>query len=245
MRNEKTTRKGGKTMIHRWALPVVLVAAVALLSPGGGRADEVEFSESRIYIEFNQSANDLGYHVSLDGEDWKWLKIFNPRGKRIFEVAGRGPYARLGMTELFFEGAEPNLDDFELDRLLALFPEGEYEFEGMTVDDEEIEGEGTLSHAVPNGPGNVTALLGGGDLLVISWDAVTTTPDGFPDRPISIVGYQLIVKPFQVTVPGTVLSVTVPPEFVASLPSGEVLFEVLAIDVSGNQSITESSFVKP
>ena len=40
-------------------------------------------------------------------------------------------------------------------------------------------------------------------------------------------------------------SVTVPPEFVASLPTGENLFEVLAIDVSGNQSITESSFVKP
>jgi hypothetical protein len=37
----------------------------------------------------------------------------------------------------------------------------------------------------------------------------------------------------------------VPPEFVGSLPSGEILFEVLAIDVSGNQSITESSFVNP
>ena len=38
---------------------------------------------------------------------------------------------------------------------------------------------------------------------------------------------------------------TVPPEFVSSLPAGENLYEVLAIDVGGNQTITESSFVKP
>jgi hypothetical protein len=76
---------------------------------------------------------------------------------------------------------------------------------------------------------------------VIGWDAVTSVPEGFPDRPIAIVGYQLIVDSFEVTVPEWVTSVTVSPEFVGSLPSGEVL----AIDASGNQSITESSFVKP
>jgi hypothetical protein len=46
-------------------------------------------------------------------------------------------------------------------------------------------------------------------------------------------------------VPGTTTSLTVSPEFVASLDSGEHEFEVLAIDVSGNQTITEGSFVKP
>lgn len=226
------------------SLPLLLAAA-ALISPVAGYSEEIPFKEARIYIEFNQTANDLGYHVSLDAEDWKRLKIINPRNRKVFNVVGHSAYKRLGMTELFFEGAEPNLDEFPLDRLLALFPEGEYEFVGRTVDDQKLESEATLSHAVPNGPGNVTAVLGANDSLVISWDAVTTVPDGFPDRPISIVGYQLIVKPFQVTVPGTVTSVTVSPEFVASLPSGENLFEVLAIDVSGNQSITESSFVKP
>ena len=226
------------------SLPALLAAA-CLVIPSAPASADVPLSESRIYIEFNQTANDLGYHVSLDGEDWKSLKIFKPGDKVIFEVFGRGAYGKLGMTELFFEGAEPNLDEFPLDELLALFPEGEYEFEGRTVDGEEIEGVGALSHAVPNGPGNVTAHLGANDSVVISWDAVTSVPAGFPNRPINIVGYQLIVKPFQVTVPANVLSVTVPPEFVGSLPSGEVLYEVLAIDVSGNQSITEASFVKP
>lgn len=228
--------------MKRW-LPV-LAAASLILASGALRA-ETPFSEARIYIEFNQTANDLGYHVSLDAEDWKRLEIENPNEVLIFSVRGYAAYRQLGMTELFFEGAEPNLDDFPLEDLLALFPEGEYEFEGLTVDNVELESTSTLSHAVPNGPGNVTATLGAGNKLVISWDAVTTHPDGFPERPISIVAYQIIVKPFQVTVPANVLSVTVPPEFVASLPKGENLFEVLAIDVSGNQSITESSFVKP
>jgi len=226
---------------------IVLLAAIALLSAGAGPAwaAPARFSESRIYIEFNQTANDLGYHVSLDGEDWRTLEITNPDRLLIFAVEGHGPYRQLGMTELFFEGAEPNLDEFPLDELLALFPEGVYRFSGRTVDDKRIASTGRLSHAVPNGPGNVTADFGPPDSLVIRWDAVTTVPPGFPARPISIVGYQLIVKPFQVTVPATVRSVTVPPEFVRTLPAGENLFEVLAIDVSGNQSITESSFVKP
>jgi hypothetical protein len=236
-------------MMRKRSVPVLFGAAIALMSANAGPAwaahSFVPFKEARIYIEFNQTANDLGYHVSLDAEDWTRLAIVNPRKRLVFEVEGRGPYRQLGMTELFFEGAEPNLDEFPLDDLLALFPEGAYTFVGRTVDRRTLVSTSTLSHAVPNGPGNVTALLGTSDSLVISWDAVTTVPVGFPDRPISIVSYQLIVKPFQVTVPATVTSVTVPPEFVSSLPAGENLFEVLAIDASGNQSITESSFVKP
>ena len=223
---------------------LVLVSATLALPSIDGGAQSAELSESRIYIEYNQSANDLGYHVSLDGEDWTRLAIFSPIGRKTFEVEGRGAYKRLGMTELFFEGAEPSLDEFPLKELLALFPEGHYNFEGTTVEGEEIGGTGTLSHAVPNGPAEVRVVLSG-DSLVISWAPVTTTPPGFPEKPIAIVAYQLIVDAFEVTVPHTVTSVTVSPEFVASLPSGEVLFEVLAIDVSGNQTISESSFVKP
>jgi hypothetical protein len=82
-----------------------------------------------------------------------------------------------------------------------------------------------------------------GTSVVISWSPVTGPPKGFPRRRIDIVGYQILVDPFQVTLPGTSTSVTLPPEFVASLSPGEHPFEVLAIDASGNQTITESSFV--
>jgi hypothetical protein len=220
---------------------------VGVTSPEAWAAKKkLELEISRIYWEYNSSANDLGVHVSLDGEDWRKLKIINPAGRTIFEVEGRGPYRLLGLTELFFEGAEPNLDDFPLENLLARFPEGTYRFTGRTVDGDAIAGTGQFTHAIPAGPTNVVAALNGNS-LVISWNPVTGPPDGFPDLPITVVGYQVIVGSFQVTIPATTtpLQVTVPPEFVASLPGGENLFEVLAIEAGGNQTITEGSFTKP
>jgi hypothetical protein len=225
--------------------PAALVALIVGVTGPDVWAAKKKLEVSRIYWEYNSSANDLGVHVSLDGEDWKQLNIINPEGRTIFEVEGGGPYRMLGMTELFFEGAEPSLDEVPLEDLLALFPEGKYRFTGRTVDGDAIVGTGQLTHAIPAGPTNVAAALNG-DSLVIGWDPVTGPPDGFPDLPINIVGYQVVVGSFQVTIPATTtpLQVTVPPEFVASLPAGENLFEVLAIEAGGNQTITEGSFTK-
>jgi len=215
------------------ALGIIVIAAC-------GSAWAARLAFSRIYIEYNASANDLGYHVSLDGEDWKTLRIVNPAGRTIFDVTGRGPYSQLGMTELFFEGAEPSLDDFPLDELLALFPEGKYKFTGLTVDGAGISSTGTLTHAIPDGP--VVSAVVDGDTVVIGWEAVTGTPPGFPNRRIEISGYQVIVDPFQVTLPATSREVTLPREFVRTLKAGVHPFEVLAIEAGGNQSITEGTF---
>ncbi|TAH39468.1 MAG: hypothetical protein EYC70_01405 [Planctomycetota bacterium] len=206
------------------------------------RGNEIPLEIAKIYWEYNATANDLGVHVFLDGEDWRHIKITNPDDRLIFAVGGFGPYREFGMTELFFEGAEPALDEVPLDDLLAEFPQGEYDFEGRTVDGEEIEGEGELSHAIPDGP-DVSVTMGAGDLLQIHWTAVTAPPPGFPDLPINVVAYQVIVESFQVTVPATVLSMTVPPEFVGSLASGKHQFEVLAIEESGNQTLTEGYLI--
>jgi hypothetical protein len=77
-----------------------------------------------VHFEFNASANDLGVHVFIDGEDWKKLLIVDPEERTIFEVEGKGPYRNLGLTELFFEGAEPSLNEVPFQALLRLFPEG-------------------------------------------------------------------------------------------------------------------------
>ena len=237
--------------MHRSRLFLLLatLGALALVASApkaraGKECKDVQLKIARIYWEYNASANDLGVHVVLDGEDWRKLKIVNPKGRTIFKVEGKGPYADLGLTELFFEGAEPSLDDFPLADLLARFPEGIYEFEGATVDGSEIEGEAVFSHAIPAGP-EVRADVGSGDSLVIRWDDVTAPPDGFPDEEIEIAGYQVIVGSFQVTLPATSNSVTVPPEFVASLAAGEHPFEVLAIEAGGNQTLTEGTFTLP
>ena len=245
-----------KTRFHPWlaqwrvallaagAVSVLLFTTAAAKPRGAGNGDFVPLEIAKIYWEYNSSANDLGVHVSLDGEDWKNLEIDNPNHRTIFQAAGKGPYAELGMTELFFEGAEPSLDEFPLEDLLDRFPEGDYVIEGRTVDGQNTGAIVNFSHAIPAGP-EVTTEFGSKDFLEISWTEVTGPPKGFPDRPIHIVGYQVIVEPsFQVTLPGTARSVTVSPEFVASLPAGVNKFEVLAIEESGNQTITEGSFTK-
>ena len=97
-----------ETKRTRIAILVALAGATLLSwSASSECRAEIPFSIAKIYWEYNASANDLGVHVSLDAEDWKRLRILKPNGHAIFEVEGRGAYRELGMTELFFEGAEP------------------------------------------------------------------------------------------------------------------------------------------
>jgi hypothetical protein len=83
--------------------------------------------------------------------------------------------------------------------------------------------------------------------VVIDRNPVTQPFPG-TTSPVTIGGYQVIVErdsrkspiAFSVTLPPTVTRVTVPAEFIQA--RREYLFEVLAIDKSGNQTITEGSF---
>jgi hypothetical protein len=231
---------------HMYMLSGFLVAMVFLIlsaadTEARAKKKGTSFEVARIFFEYNSTDNDLGVHVFVDGEDWRELEIVNPKRRTIFEVEGKGPYRELGLTELFFEGAEPNLDDVPLEELLGLFPEGEYKFIGKLVDGQSITGTAMLSHAIPDGP-MVSAQVGPGNSLVISWVAPPTV-SSLTGLPVQIVRYQVIVGAFQVTVPANVFSVTVSPEFVASLDPGVHRFEVLAIEAGDNQTITEASFM--
>lgn len=203
-------------------------------------ARAAQFAEARIYIEYNASANDLGFHVFLDGEDWESLRILDPNGVKIFEVAAAGGYRGLGLTELFFEGAEPSLDEFPLADLLVRFPEGRYRFLGVAADGSRVSAAWSLTHNVPDGPA-VSAEVIDGD-VVIRWNEVTGPMQALPQKRVTIVGYQVIAGSFQVTLPATSRSVEIPDQYVASLPRGEHPFEVLAIEAGGHQSITEGTF---
>lgn len=231
---------------HIRLLPVFLVAMVALIvATTGPAASAQEFKIAKIYWEYNASANDLGVHVSLDAEDWTTLKILHPNGQTLYQVTTGGGWKRFGLTEMFFEGAEPALKpagDVALQELLNLFPKGQYKFVAKAIDGA-LESRPTLSHAIPAGP-EVSAEFDE-DEVIIRWKAVTRPPRGFPDEPINIVGYQVIVGSFQVTLPASSRSVTVPEEYVKSLEPGPQPFEVLAIEKSGNQTLTEGSFNNP
>jgi hypothetical protein len=234
------------------ALVVLAFGATAMPSVLA-QDNEISFSQARIFIEFNASAEDVGVQVFLDGDPWKRLQVFDPNGRQILGIVGTRSLSKQGLTELFFESSEPSLAEVPLPEFLARFPRGEYELEGVTIEGEEIEGTAVLSHVIPAGPEIVSPVpLPNGDPplvdpndLVIEWEPVTETIDG--SRRIQIVGYQVIVeqlKPrrvFSIDLPASATSVAVPPGFLVQRNKLHA-FEVLAIEKGRNQTITEGEF---
>src|SRR5262245_32426196 len=92
--------KGGIKMTrHQPLSTLVVLGALALCREVPSWL--VQFPEARIFIEYNSTDNDLGFHVKLDAENWKTVTILNPAGNVIFEVAGKGAFGALGLSELF------------------------------------------------------------------------------------------------------------------------------------------------
>jgi hypothetical protein len=228
---------------------VVLVAGDLLVTAPSLWA--IPFSEKRIIIEVNATAGDGGIQIFLDAAGWNSLEVSDPNGQTVFAVEGNGSVGMTGVTELFFESAEPSFEDLPLDQLLDRFTEGNYTFRGMTVDGKNLFGRAPLAHNIPAGPSVVSpeegAALDANSPVVIDWDTVTSPFPG-TTLPVTVSGYQVIVErvqpqpllAFSVFLPATVTEVTVPAQFIEA--NAEYKFEVLAIEQSGNQTITESSF---
>ena len=142
-------------------IPIIFLAAAMSTSTlvFADDDDELEFDEAYIFFELNDTDGDLGIHGKVDGGPWKWVAIENPHGRRVMYVLTRSAFRRQGLTELFFESAEPTFDELDPEDFFARHPEGEYEWEGRTLDYEEIEGETYLSHVIPAAP--VVAAVGG------------------------------------------------------------------------------------
>ncbi|MEW5754732.1 MAG: hypothetical protein AB1810_00360 [Pseudomonadota bacterium] len=225
-----------------------------------GHRGKIPFSKAKMIIEFNSTANegvgDVGVQVLLDGEPWQSLKIEDPDERTILNIRANSSLRKQGLTELFFESSEPSLDETPLADFLARFPEGNYEFEGRTIDGQQIEGVATFTHIIPAGPVIVSPEEGDTvdvtEPLSIRWETVTSKVEGSGEGDLEIVGYEVIVertdndelgaapRTFDIKLAATsapVQSATVPPEFLE--PGREYKFEVLAIEKGGNQTISE------
>jgi hypothetical protein len=100
--------------------------------------DDVEF-----FIEVNSTDGDAGVQLFLDGEQWRNLMMFNPDGDKLLDVGAQESLNTQGLTEFFFESAEPSFEEVSLEEFLARFPEGEYTFIGETIDGDTLEGSST------------------------------------------------------------------------------------------------------
>jgi len=218
----------------------------------GGGGDPVPLKEAKLNIEHNATDLDTGFQGFIDSEGWERLDITGPDGI-VLTLEGRGKLRSLGLTELFFETVEPENAEVPIEDILAAAPEGEYTISGTTVDGEPTSGTALLTHDIPAGPVLLSPAEGAtvpASNLVMSWGPVTQTITG---DAVTIVAYQLIVevdeephphafakRVLSVYVRPSVTSVTVPNEFLE--PGTNYLWEVLAIEESGNQTLSSSEF---
>ena len=147
---------------------------------------------------------------------------------------------------------EPDFDE-PIEAFLTRFPEGEYEFEGRTLDGSELEGIATFTHVLPALPEITTPIsetdeppVVDSNNAVIAWEPVTETFTGSTD--IEIVEYQVIVEQVDpsfrnsiINLPSTVTSYTIAPEFLQ--PGAMYDFEVIAFEASGNATISVGEFM--
>lgn len=245
------------------ALVLTTVFAGSMVTASGDAAAEIPFSEAELYLELNDTDGDLGIHSSIDGEPWKMLEIEDPLERTILDVLPSGRLARHGMTQLFFESAEPGFDEFPPPLFFRRFPEGRYEISGLTLEGEEMESTATLSHVLPAAPGNVrvsgilapencdaAGLPVVSNPVVITWSPVTGShPTIGRVGPVRLWRYQvfaeLLTAPyskFSLDLPPGVTRFTIPAELINQ--GRDFKFEIQARHVNGNQTAVEKCFTR-
>jgi hypothetical protein len=247
-----------KTMFgNRLRYVVASVALVAATTAAAGHSEKAErknipLSAATMIIEYNASAEDIGIQFFLDSEGWQEIDIFDPAGHVIFGAETEGRLTRQGGgTELFLESVEPPLAEVPIEKFFRRFPQGVYKFQGRDNSGNRLTGQANFTHDIPAGPEMLMPVPAAGaecaeDVsargAVIAWNPVTQSIGG---DPLKIVRYEVIVENddlnFDVKFPaetGTMLTVS------AELlqPGTDYIGEVLAIEASGNQTITEFCF---
>jgi len=224
-----------------------------------GREEQpIPLKEAKLNIEHNFTDEDTGFQGFVDSEGWDKLEVRDPEGKVVLRFEARGSLRSLGLTELFFETVEPANADVPLEEILATLPEGEYTFVGRAIEDGERAGKtlgkALLTHDIPAGPELLSpaegATVSADEPLFVDWSEVDLSITG---SPVSVISYQLIIEKdeaphphmigkrgLSMYLPPTQTSMTVPEEFLE--PATAYQWEVLAVEESGNQTLSSGSF---
>ncbi len=241
--------------VHGFLVPMALVLLAA--GAAGPAVRAAEFSEAELYVELNNTDGDLGIHASIDGGPYSELRIEDSQERVILRIAAQGRLVRQGLTQLFFESAEPRFTELTPAQFFARFPEGAYEIEA-TRGRTELEATVELSHVMAAPPSNITIsghpaaescdavpLPSVQEPVIIVWDPVEEShPTIGKSGPVEIVRYQFFVQQedvkFAVDLPPSVTSFQVPSEILA--PGGTFKFEIIARTADLNNTAVESCF---
>jgi hypothetical protein len=232
----------------------------------------VELDEAFLRIEINATDGDVGFHGKFDGKAWKEMEIKSPNGREIYEVEAGGALRRQGLTENFFESAEPTCAEQPLRAFLQRFPQGTYRFKGETTDGKNLKGDAELSHALPAAPdisGFDGSAFAPGDPVVLAWapgtnlgnchDQALVDAGIIPDPAgVPVDGWEVVVEPdedqlealglplrvFSVQLPFGQKTVTVSSEYLQSyVAAGITTFKFeVGAKAGENQTFSEGGF---
>jgi hypothetical protein len=265
----------------RKLIPCAISAALALAAAqvswgqdiGDDEEEEPEFEEADLFFELNHTDGDLGLQGFVEGDAWKSLEIAGPEradGSEepvLMNIWVRNALRRQGVSEFFFESDEPGFDELSPAAFFKRFPQGRYEIEGITLDDEEIESEVFLSHVMAgpppgnikingqNSPANCDApnLPVVTEPVTLDWNAVTQSHPtiGTPGVTVQVHHYEVVGEIERETNPQEpVLSVILPrgrtkfefPVDFTSLAEDEMKWELIIVLNNGNKTAVESCF---
>jgi len=245
-------------MTSRRSSGLTLTFAIAVLVLGAASVGIAQrFSEAQIFLELNDTDDDLGIHASIDGEAWTSLKIIGPEGL-LLDIFTREGIRTQGLTQLSFESAEPPFDELSPARFFRRFPEGRYAISARALNGSSIRGAASLSHVLAAPPENI--LLNGVPAadscddplptviapVTIDWDPVTEShPSVGKQGPVRIVQYQLFVEGegphLAITLPANITQFDVP---TAVTDGGtQFKFEIISRASTGNNTAIESCFL--
>ena len=216
-------------------LPLAMIGALTISQPV--IAEVVEWGEFKVIIETNATDGDVGFHALADGDAWRWAGMEDPDGNMIWSTRAQGGLMQQGLTESFFESAEPlcepdpdepDEDVADLAEFISRFPEGEYIARANTNEGDRLLGSAELTYNMPAAP-DISMTEDTEQYIhevVIEWAPGTDLGDKCHDQSliddgtvadpadVEVVGWEVVVEPDDedAAEPFRVYKVQVPPE---------------------------------
>jgi hypothetical protein len=264
MKLENSNETFFSKLLHSvWLLPFTVLCLVVVC--GNVVVSAAPLTEAELFFELNDTDGDLGIHASIDGGPYVLLEIKDPNGTKIYTVKATGNLNKQGLTQLFFESAEPSFDALAPQAFFNRFPEGTYQITARTRKGKVLREQVDLSHVLAAPVDNVT--VNGRDVaedcdannlprvnepVVVDWDPVTEShPDLGNTGPVEIVLYQFFVEQEDLKFSADLIpndtDVTrfkVPPEFFRHADKSQpIKFEIIARTSTGNNTAIENCFI--
>jgi hypothetical protein len=250
------------TRHHHSRLLLLVIAVVTLGSltattiARGQRPPSQPFAVAQLFVELNDTDEDLGLHAEIDGGTWTQLEIEDSRERPLLGIFSTGRLRTQGLTQLAFESAEPTFEELDPATFFRRFPEGVYEIEALAQGGGTFESKVRLSHVLaapvePTVNGLTTAPCDAPVLpevvgpVVIDWEPVTTShPEVGKTGPVTISRYQFFVQQgdtkLSLDLLPTVTEFEIPTSITAA--GGIWKFEIIARTSTGNNTAVESCF---